>query len=350
VTAPAGMPLLGAAPADVGRLRCAAVSRLVGDDLVGSTPARDHVFVEAPAPWPRDWRAAGGYPGGMREALARLAGEHGVEVKDHLILPESPPAPGRVRFLAYLLPAGPAARLDRHEYLVPPDQLAGLATALLGPGGDLRPYAAYRVGGGAVRDFFVCTHGSRDACCGRLGVPVYQALRWHAGMSSGRLRVWRTSHIGGHRFAPTLVELPTGRYWGHLDGGLAETLVTRTAPPAALAAAYRGRMLVAPLAQAVERRLFLRHGWAWDEVPIEATIEVGGRRYGDRGQPAEAVGSALVRLHHGRPADGPPRQVTARVVADGTITTAGCGKLIATVPRYRVVDTEPSYPEPWHSL
>jgi len=340
VAVPAAPPRLAALAA--GRLRCAAVSRLVDDELAGSAPARDHVFVEVPPPWPSDWRDASGYPASMKDALHRLEGEYGIEVKDHLILPEGPTVPGRVRFLAYLLPAGPASRLARHEYLAPPDLLGDLAAAVLGPSGDLRPFARYRVSAGDVRDYFVCTHGSRDACCGRLGVPIYQTLRRHAALSAGRLRVWRTSHIGGHRFAPTLVELPTGRYWGHLDSDLTDLLATRGAPPSALAGAYRGRMLVAPLAQPVERRLFLDRGWAWDEVPIEATIEVGDRHYGDRSQPSGPVESALVTLAHGQPADGPPDRLVARVVTDGTIPTAGCGKLTSSVPRYRLAPDPPT--------
>ena len=31
------------------------------------------------------------------------------------------------------------------------------------------------------------------------------------------IRVWQSSHFGGHQFAPTLIDLPTGRLWGHLE-------------------------------------------------------------------------------------------------------------------------------------
>ena len=55
----------------------------------------------------------------------------------------------------------------------------------------------------------VCTHGSRDACCGSLGVRLAQILR------SGH-EVWEVSHLGGHRFAPTLWHLPSWRLYGRL--------------------------------------------------------------------------------------------------------------------------------------
>jgi uncharacterized tellurite resistance protein B-like protein len=54
----------------------------------------------------------------------------------------------------------------------------------------------------------VCTHGSRDRCCGSLGVPLAQGLKGE---------VWQVSHLGGHRFAPTLWELPSWKVYGRVD-------------------------------------------------------------------------------------------------------------------------------------
>jgi len=55
----------------------------------------------------------------------------------------------------------------------------------------------------------VCTHGSRDSCCGSLGPRLAQLLRPHH-------EVWEVSHIGGHRFAPTFWHLPSWRVYGRL--------------------------------------------------------------------------------------------------------------------------------------
>ena len=46
----------------------------------------------------------------------------------------------------------------------------------------------------------VCTHGGRDRCCGSDGTRLFQALFPPPGV-----RVWRTSHTAGHRFAPTAI-------------------------------------------------------------------------------------------------------------------------------------------------
>lgn len=57
--------------------------------------------------------------------------------------------------------------------------------------------------------WLVCTHGRRDVCCARLGRPIYEPLAGLVGASA-----WQTSHVGGHRFAPNIVSLPHGVYYG----------------------------------------------------------------------------------------------------------------------------------------
>lgn len=65
----------------------------------------------------------------------------------------------------------------------------------------------------------VCTHGQRDRCCSLEGMPLFLALRKMAG-----LEVWQCSHLGGHRFAATVLSLPSGYMWGNLRAADAEAL------------------------------------------------------------------------------------------------------------------------------
>jgi hypothetical protein len=60
--------------------------------------------------------------------------------------------------------------------------------------------------------FLVCTHGRRDRCCAKWGLPFYHSMAEHAGA-----QVWQTTHTGGHRFAATMVCLPEGVCYGWLD-------------------------------------------------------------------------------------------------------------------------------------
>src|ERR1044072_216156 len=72
---------------------------------------------------------------------------------------------------------------------------------------DLAEVASGRdLQGGEVCDgplFLVCTHGRRDKCCAKFGVPLYNALREHAGDS-----VWQSSHVGGDPLAGKPVWFP----------------------------------------------------------------------------------------------------------------------------------------------
>lgn len=58
----------------------------------------------------------------------------------------------------------------------------------------------------------VCTHGSRDRCCGVLGGAAFAGLRKILPDA-----VWQVSHLGGHRFAPTALCLPFGLMLGRIE-------------------------------------------------------------------------------------------------------------------------------------
>jgi hypothetical protein len=325
VTAPEGA-------ADVRARPCSLVARSERQGPLGSARAGDHLFVEVPLPWPREIRAAAMFPPSVEAALKRIGRAHGAEPRVLGIVPDPVESvPGAIRLLAFRRGDGPAAGFARSAAVLPPadsgafvEHAFSAATGVAPPGGAA----------GTVRDLFVCTHGSRDRCCARFGYPVYEALRRTAAGAAGAVRVWRTSHTGGHRFAPTMIEMPAGRYWGHLDDGAAEAVAGQRGPVKPLLSRYRGRSLVPPLAQLVEAELFAAEGWAWDEVRVDASVDSLAE------SPAGRIEAALVRLAVVRP-DGSAETVERRGVADGTIRTGGCGKPAGAEPRYRVI-AEPS--------
>lgn len=89
----------------------------------------------------------------------------------------------------------------------------------------------------------VCTHGSRDACCGSLGPKLAARL----GQDH---QVWEVSHLGGHRFAPTLWHLPSWRVYGRVP------LEGRWDDPACL----RGNAAYEPKIQVLEHYLWQQRG------------------------------------------------------------------------------------------
>jgi len=63
----------------------------------------------------------------------------------------------------------------------------------------------------------VCANARRDPCCGVLGRPAGAALRDLPAPESGvRPTVLESSHLGGHRFAPVVLDLPSGWMFGRI--------------------------------------------------------------------------------------------------------------------------------------
>lgn len=57
----------------------------------------------------------------------------------------------------------------------------------------------------------VCTNGRRDRCCAELGRSTLDELP-----SDIRDRVWESTHLGGHRFAPVALLVPNGSVLGRV--------------------------------------------------------------------------------------------------------------------------------------
>lgn len=101
----------------------------------------------------------------------------------------------------------------------------------------------------------VCGNGRRDACCARLGGPMARQL-----VAAHPDRVWESSHLGGHRFAPTALALPTGQLLGRLTGSLALAALAALAHGQVVCPGPdhdRGRSHFAPARQVAEA--FVRH-------------------------------------------------------------------------------------------
>lgn len=80
---------------------------------------------------------------------------------------------------------------------------------------------------------FVCSHGTRDARCGKLGPPLARRLRTLA-TSRGLLdsvRVYECSHVGGHKYAGNVlvygaISPNEGDWFGGVSADDAEELLT----------------------------------------------------------------------------------------------------------------------------
>jgi len=90
-------------------------------------------------------------------------------------------------------------------------------------------------GVGPQRLALVCTNGKRDQCCAVRGRPVAAAL------AATSWDTWECSHLGGHRFAATIMLLPTGDMFGWLDPESALEVARRFDAGQLMLSHYRGR-------------------------------------------------------------------------------------------------------------
>jgi hypothetical protein len=173
-----------------------------------------------------------------------------------------------------LAPAGPTRRLVcyrsqrpgwagplvRSERTVEAGSLAEVAAELINEGPAVKTPADE---GPEVIDLLVCTHGRRDACCGARGMELVSELSGHSLLGPGTgVRLWRTSHTGGHRFAPTAIVLPAGTMWAWADPALLRAAALGEGEVWPWIDRYRGCATVgSPAQQAVERAVLAEVGW-----------------------------------------------------------------------------------------
>lgn len=306
---------------------CSVVSAESGEDPIGSSwHSERYVLVELPLPWKYNALESIHAPAGLGPLLMELWemghrwGFIGFAPDDEYRVA------GMTRVIDYQLPPAPFAGYDRVEYLFPTERVSDLLR-LLATNPERDELAVLRVEPGpGDRDVFVCTHGAIDACCATFGYPIYRMLRQMAGNPEHRLRVWRCTHFGGHRFAATVLDMPEGRYWGHLEARDLGPLIRRDRPFAELRHRYRGwAALPDPLQQVAEGAAFLRAGWEWTRCLVRATDAPGSE--------AEQV----VRFDYTHPETREHGLIEVGIVPDGMVTTmhASNSDKLDDEPQYR---------------
>ncbi len=284
-------------PADV--TRCSVLSRRADEPLAGSAPrARAWLVLEQSGPYgfsalteshlPEPVRAAfGDLPkdSGTTVALARRVGRH---ADAHAA------SDGRRFWFAHVAPGGVRMRagaLDDSE-LLRPDLTEVLAAA---SHGELPPW-------GERSDeplLLLCTNSRRDVCCALEGRPVAESLAADPEYSS---RVLEVSHLGGHRFAPTALLLPSGHAFGRLDPQSARAVLDAAAVgDLGPVDHHRGRTSLAQPAQSAETATRAAEGIAALD-DLDALRRVDGRVVpaGLRWSGDDGVAEVEVRHRDGR--------------------------------------------------
>jgi hypothetical protein len=237
---------------------CSAWAREQGLDPIGTAGCyRGYLLFEWPLPWPRDLSEDA-----LLAPIAAAARSAGLRLQGLV-----PKANGQRRVICYRWPGRTAARFERAELVADPDEVQSAAVAVVG-----EPAAKDE-----IVDVLVCTHGRRDRCCGSFGTALFQGLSTDQHLPAG-VRLWRTSHTGGHRFAPTAVILPEGTSWAFCDAALLESVLRREGPLSGLLTRYRGCAGMGSAAiQTLERAVLGEVGWPLFEMPRQGADLEDGR-------------------------------------------------------------------------
>ncbi|WP_371479258.1 sucrase ferredoxin [Kitasatospora sp. NBC_00315] len=144
---------------------------------------------------------------GVRIALIRRPGRHA----DRL--------PG-ARHEVIVAHTVPGRSWVRRASVGDPAELLALDFGALGAGRH-QDFGTAHLGGPVA---LVCTNGRRDRCCALLGRPLAAELA-----AAGHSEVWEVTHLGGHRFSPTMLVLPYGYAYGRLTPESAKEVLSATA-------------------------------------------------------------------------------------------------------------------------
>lgn len=234
--------------------------------LIGTAvPADTFILIETPQPWDKPALLSTGIPEALRQVVKPLLSA-GVRV--HLIANEQTLDQARRRILIFQRPkASHPSRGTRllgkyKSWEIQVDSPAEMAPAL-------EQFLQNRVGQQPIlsgqRHLMICTHASHNECCGMYGYPFYKdaiATIQQLGLTQ-QVHPWQISHIGGHRFAPTLIDFPQGRYYGNLDQDSLLCMLKQQGDIVPLLSTYRGWSLLPKPLQILEAELFQQHQWDW---------------------------------------------------------------------------------------
>lgn len=232
------------------------VESLPGTAKPGST----YVLFEWPHAWTHDVLDGGT----LGEELTEKLKAHLAEYDASLLLIRHPTREGRQID-------------DHHVYLVFAEDEATEVMHVDGPEAllklDLSGPGKNAAAGATARTkplLLVCTHAKRDRCCAVKGRSMINKLVQKYPFGHGNDVVWETSHIKGHRFAPTMLLMPWAYSFGRMTFEATDAMLEAALHGEYFVPGNRGRGTLSAPAQAAE-------------VAVAAELARAGEqvRYGD---------------------------------------------------------------------
>ncbi|MCU0547816.1 MAG: sucrase ferredoxin [Leptolyngbya sp. Prado105] len=260
---------------------CAMMSRESGEDLIGTAPTfSTYVLIECPHPWAEREFESKAVPSNLKAFVEHV---RQAKLSIRFLLFKGEPSE-QTRVMIFRKSEGLMAGYRKRQFQLDSiKQVAPLLESYWSETGlEIDTHDS------PDSDIFVCTHGSHDKCCAKFGYPFYREASKLATSSN----VWQVSHIGGHRFAPTIVTFPDGRYYGRLDAESFSAIINCSGEICHLERVYRGWGVLPKPVQVIERAIALERGWEWVGYQIDyqilladsesMQIELRGEKEGER--------------------------------------------------------------------
>ena len=184
---------------------CSLMTRQTGEPLAGTAPFAKHFVLIT---WPKKyWQyealdSKGGFPEGLKEWM-KTQSEISGKISIRLV---SSKGMNNESADIYIYP-------DKIHYsnVLPEEILGVLMSHFLNECNSVNSVKKIE-----KDHILVCTHGRHDKCCAKFGREIAENLRNHLEDQKDSVEVFDSSHLGGHRFAPTMIDFPSGRSYGQL--------------------------------------------------------------------------------------------------------------------------------------
>jgi hypothetical protein len=215
------------------RLRCSFAADVRGDPLAGTAAhAKGFLLIESAGAWGQNALSESRLDPEIVAVVAAQAAAMSYRV---LLIKR----PGRIR-----------EKAQRHWVVV--DSTPGAEAVTRGTYASDRdlleiPFEERKAAGAPPAMYLVCTHGRHDACCALRGRAVAATLA-----EQRPDLVWECSHIGGDRFAPNVLVLPHGLYYGRVRASRSPEIVAAHERSEVVVDLLRGRAVFRPVVQAAQ--------------------------------------------------------------------------------------------------
>ena len=220
---------------------CSVMTGQTGAPLAGTAPFAKHfVFIT----WPKKYwqyealKSKGGFPEGLKEWMnsqSKISGKISIRlVSSKELTNESADI--------YVYP-------EKIYYSnILPEEIIGVLMSHF-----LKKSNSENIAKSIERDLIlVCTHGRHDKCCAKFGKELADNLRMQLKDQEENIEVFDSSHLGGHRFAPIMIDFPSGRAYGQLTTEEIPNYFESRKEGMVYAQAYRGSVFLPELLQVAE--------------------------------------------------------------------------------------------------